>query len=106
MTKEEAITILENGEWWEIISGVLPCDDAERMELQQAVHVAVSALRARKATAKLDRSRWEGCWNCNNPNVRKLTLRHGREYCPGCGKPLTAAAWAELERRINDGATD
>lgn len=46
MTKEEAITILENGEWWEIISGVMPGDDAERMELQEAVHAAISALRA------------------------------------------------------------
>lgn len=64
------------------------------------------ALRTQQTPEKLDRKRWEGCWNCNNLNVRKLTLRHGREYCPGCGKPLTEEAWADLERRINCGTTD
>lgn len=54
MTKEEAITILGNGEWWEIISGVLPHNDAERMELQEAVHVAISALRAQVDTPPND----------------------------------------------------
>ena len=65
-----------------------------------ALTLAISALRTQQAHTKLDRSRWEGCWSCNNPKVRNLGLRHGREYCPCCGKPLTGKAWGELERRI------
>lgn len=74
MTKEEAITILENGEWWEIISGVLPHNDAERIELQEAVHVAISALRAQVDTP---------------PNA-PLTLKELREMD---GEPVWSARW-------------
>lgn len=63
-----------------------------------------SIIRDQQTT--LDRNRWEGCWSCNDPKVRNLGLRHGREYCPRCGKPLTEEAWAELERRINGETTD
>lgn len=107
MIKEEAITILENGEWWEIISGVLPHNDAERLELREAVHVAISALRARQAPAKMDRSRWDGCDWCTGFCPEVTGDKHwDYRFCPKCGRPLTEEAWAELARRINDGATD
>lgn len=69
----------------------------------------------------LDRSLWEGCYTCNNtPGImlgeitmcigkRILTTKtHEFKFCPECGRPLTEAAWAELERKIggNDGTVD
>lgn len=106
MTKEEAITILENGEWWEIISGVLPHNDAERIELREAVHVAISALSAQQAP--LDRSRWKGCPNCKREwgvcaiPTNRFEIRQ-KGFCVSCGRPLTEEAWKELEGRINGG---
>lgn len=48
----------------------------------------------------LDRSQWEGCDYCADDDCPLLDYK----YCPMCGKPMTEAAWKELERRIaNDG---
>ncbi len=89
--------------------------------LKEAVDMAISALLAQQSSAKLDRSRWEGCYTCNNiPGImlgeitmcigkRILTTEsHELKFCPECGKPLTEEAWAEMERRIggNDETTD
>lgn len=82
---------------------------------------------ARRAPAKLDRRRWEGCsacaskccelclyqnfggddWPCNVCRDG-FTGYKPVNYCPACGRPLTEEAWAELERRIggNDGSAD
>lgn len=99
MTREEAAEILDG-------RNIVPMP-VYLKALEEAAQVLVeSQSLARKAPAKLDRSRWEGCWSCNNQKIRELGLRHGREYCPCCGRPLTEKAWAELERRINDGTVD
>ena len=87
-------------------------------ECVEAVRMSVTALRAQQTSAKPDRSRWEGCYTCNNiPGImlgaitmcigkRILTTRdHDFKFCPECGRPLTEEAWADLERRINDGTT-
>ena len=104
MTIGEAIKALSLMEHVESIAAVY--EPGERREditvrkLKEACRMASEALRTQQAHTKLDRSRWEGCWSCNNPKVRNLGLRHGREYCPCCGKPLTGKAWGEMERRI------
>lgn len=72
-----------------------------------------TTIRAQKSPIKLDRSKWEGCYTCNNiPGIMlgKITLcirnriittkEHEFKFCPECGRPLTEEAWAELERRI------
>lgn len=100
MTREEAIERISDH------MEVHKIGEYPHIRLAVALNMALDALRAQQTPAKLDRSRWKGCWSCNNPKVRALGLRHGREYCPGCGKPLTEGAWAELERRINSGTTD
>lgn len=112
MTREEAIKALNLMEHVESIASVY--EPGERREditvrkLKKACRMASEALRTQQAHTKLDRRRWEGCWSCNNQKVRNLGLRHGREYCPCCGKPLTGQAWAELERKVgrNDGTAD
>lgn len=76
--------------------------------LNEGVKMAISALRAQQAPAKLDRSQWEGCPECSCIVISRKMVNRGRNYCPYCGRPLTEKAWAELERRIggNNGTTD
>lgn len=110
MTREKAIKAL--GLMEQIESIVVTYEPGEQVEdtsvheLKEACHMAVAALRAQPK--KLDKSRWKGCWSCNNQKVRSMGLRHGQEYCPCCGKHLTGKAWEELERRIggNDGTAN
>lgn len=107
MTREEAIKILELETRQEALSPYLDRPMEKMLDAMiEASRMGASALRAHPK--KLDRSRWKGCWSCNNQKVRNMGLRHGQEYCPCCGKPLTGKAWEELERRIggNDGTTD
>lgn len=111
MTRDEAIKILEpyTGPGYQGI------------KFRTACEVAVSSLRAQQPPAKLDRSRWEGCEHCvgddpksigtfevykkikNPEDAIKFKWAKAPQYCPMCGKPLTEAAWAELERRISNG---
>lgn len=77
----------------------------------EAFDFAINALRDQPV--KLDRSRWEGCYTCNNISgimIGEITMcigkrivtteSHELKFCPECGKPLTEKAWAELEHRI------
>lgn len=96
MTKEEAAKRLF-GDWYISTSGNLCVDEGERDAFCEAIGVAINALRAQQA--KLDRSRWEKCGKCS------FSERY-HQYCPECGRPQTEEAWAELERRINDGTVD
>ena len=88
MTREEAIKHFEV----QARCSCRPFSDAAKM--------AVSALRAQQTPAKLDRRGWEECPDC------WLWEGLNNFFCPYCGRPLTEAAWAELERRINGGTTD
>lgn len=96
MTIEEAIEALD----------ILRIFDAQK--LSKAVKMAIAALRAQQAPAKLDRSLWKGCDSCENQKIREIMLKHKRKYCSLCGKPLTEEAWEETARRIggNDGTTN
>lgn len=104
MTIEEAIRILEAGGWWDLLdpSG----SDADLDPLDEAIDVALSALRAQQTTATLGRSRWEGCLYCDSVLSGPEWMIGSSRYCQFCGKPFTEDAWAELERRINGGQTD
>ena len=104
ITREDAIEILKDGAWWSMVDIMLPCDGAASKALHDAVDTAIAALRTQPV--KLDRSWWEGCNLCNNPTISGFTTYCGYQYCKNCGRPLTEAAWMELERRINGGTTD
>ena len=121
MTNEEAIKALSLMEHVEsIVATYEPGEirnDTTVRELKEACRVAIAALRAKQAPAKLDRGRWEGCWWCEKSGGVLLEDYHALRpekkrgcvpavYCPNCGRPLTEGAWAELERRINDGKAD
>lgn len=91
MTREEAIQSLS----------MLRIFDAP--DLNEAVKMAVSAIRSQQTTAKMDRSRWDGCGWCRRFQGKFDETKADR-YCKLCGRPLTGEAWAELERRINNGS--
>lgn len=95
MTREEAIKILDpetsRDALWKYE------DKEERLEaVNEACRVAVAALRAQQTSAKLDRSRWEGCNYCNKYGFGNIRP----DFCYRCGKPQNEKAWAELEQRI------
>lgn len=51
MTTDEAVKILENGDWWSFCD--IPCDLQESKELHEALDVVLSAIRAQQeANAK------------------------------------------------------
>lgn len=112
MTREEAIKILSS--WAK----------CKYKPTHDAAELAIAALRALQAPAKLDRSRWEGCEYClegkgvvtfavpDEIEIPEDDVEMGwvekPQYCPFCGRPLTEEAWAELEAKIggNDGTAD
>ena len=108
MDKKEAIRALDR-------RTTIPGDGFTWEQIEEALDLAIAALRAWKSPAKLDRIRWMGCGWCREFGtmpIRGFTV-HGctsttAHFCPKCGKPLTEEAWTELERRIegNDGTTD
>lgn len=129
MTREKAIKALGLMEHVEsIVVTYVPgeqMEDTSVHEMKEACHMAVAALRAQPK--KLDRSRWVGCkecvpsWckTCIRYDVRNMDticafscINHSKHkpnnFCQSCGRPLTEAAWAELERKIggNDGTVD
>ena len=75
----------------------------------EACRVAARVLRAH--SAKLDRSRWEGCpdcireWGVLDTQTNRFAMRE-RHCCGSCGRPLKEQAWAELERRCAELSTD
>lgn len=97
MTREEAARILE----YPVFKWSLDWDDREDgLEYSEAIQMAIAALRTQPA--KLDRSRWDGCPFCRGKedDGKDENFVARRRYCDVCGRPLTALAWAELERRI------
>lgn len=120
MTREDAIKILELGTRQEALSPYLDRPMEKMLDAMiEASRMGASALRVQ--LAKLDWSRWEGCYTCNNiPGIMlgEITLcigkriittkEHDFKFCPECGRPLIEESWAELERRIggNNGTTD
>ena len=105
MTREEAIEILENGDFWDLC--VVPYVDSNKpaMEFHEALDMAIVALRAQQKLLEmleLDRDAWKLCDGCR-PN-----RFFGNRFCCRCGRPLAEGAWAELEWRIggNDGTID
>lgn len=77
--------------------------------MNNALQIAIAALRAQHGPVKLDRSRWEGCEYCKSVPDEDADIIPGKynhkicikiSYCPFCGLSLTEKAWEELEKRI------
>ena len=118
MTREEAIEVLENGGWWDLLIPVTTIEGRiEDDKLHEALDLALSALRpvSREQVDKV----WKGCSWCNNEGKRpenwECSLLDDRgfsvvvgdevvwtnaEFCPVCGKPLTDEAVQMVMERL------
>lgn len=97
MTREEAIDTLKNGLWW------------DRKQLDEAIDIAVSALRpvSRERVEKVWRGKWihampilgSGdeeirCSKCGNITGFET------DFCPYCGNPMTNEAVGMMMKRL------
>lgn len=118
MTREEAIEVLENGGWWDLLIPVTTIEGRiEDDKLHEALDLALSALRpvSREQVDKV----WKGCSWCNNEGKRpenwECSLLDDRgfsvvvgdevvwtnaEFCPVCGRPITAEAVEMMMERL------
>ena len=118
MTREEAVEIIENGGWWDSLIPVTTIEGRiEEDKLHEALDMALSALRpvSREQVDKV----WKGCSWCNNEGKRpenwECSLLDDRgfsvvvgdevvwtnaEFCPVCGRPITAEAVEMMMERL------
>lgn len=118
MTREEAITVLENGAWWDFFIPVITFECRKSViELYEALNMAIDALYpvSREQVEKV----WKGCSWCSNEGkkpenwecsllddcgfsvvVGDEVVWTNAEFCPVCGKPLTDNAADTLIKRL------
>ena len=107
MTREEAIEVIENGEFWD--ECIIPCDNDAVIKFHKALDVMIAELQAQQEPVKLDRSRWEArpverCRPDRHERFEEAKLSEEGEvlyrkvvtinenatmaYCSACGKRL------------------
>lgn len=114
------IQVLQTGEgrWGllesvgECVVGVLMSDGKKSYHLIDLYHKTWTAY-AYPPPVHIDREAWEPCSLCGKYKVFQFSAWEKSEmslgeidcmgtslFCPHCGRPLTPAAWAELEKHI------
>lgn len=107
MTREEAIEVLENGGWWDLLIPITTIEGRiEEDRLQEALDLALSALRpvsweqVEKMRGEWKRDKWPSgthriiCNRCGEWNG-KIT-----NFCPHCGAPMTDEAVEMVMKRM------
>ena len=89
MNREEAIEVLENGEWWEELTEWYMVVHPEHNKLHDAVDMAISALRQQETVAK--------CNGLNEPltNAQKIRAMTDEELA----KLLCCTGWRMIEQK-------
>ena len=105
MTRDEAIEILENGFWWEMLIPVTTIEgrDAEN-KLHEALDLALAALCG-PTREMVERMRGE--WVEDDYSISRCSLCGYEQeepelitpFCPNCGAPMTDEAVDILWRR-------
>ena len=110
MTKEEAIKVIEDGDWWDsyITESTIEGINADD-ELHEALDLALSALRpvSREQVEKVWRGEWHShyksgihagngvvCSECDMWNNRAA------HFCPACGRAMTDEAVQMVMERL------
>ena len=103
MTREEAIDTLKNGLWW------------DRKQLDEAIDIAVSALRpvSREQVEKVWRGKWKyshtseidhfavvKCSKCGYEAFAISLFVKDGNFCPSCGAPMTDEAVQMVMERL------
>lgn len=112
MTREEAIEILENGGWWELLIPITTIEGRiEEDKLHEALDMALSALRtvSREQVEKVWRGEWEHThssdnfwtevWKCSHCDFED---NYGEcfDFCPFCGAAQTDEAVEMVMERL------
>ena len=128
MTREEAIEILENGGWWDLLIPVTTIEGRiEDDKLHEALDLAIAALRpvSREQVEKMYpgchkcrtcdscayrylEAEKDPCYSCNTDIYSNYKPEPGRIFCPTCGSPLTEEAMEITMKRLEalkDGST-
>ena len=89
MTKEEAIEVLENGEWWEELTEWYMVVHPEHNKLHDAVDMAISVLRQQKTVKNRN--------GLNEPltNAQKIRAMTNEELA----KLLCCTGWRMIEQK-------
>ena len=120
MTRAEAIEVLENGEWWDLLIPITTIEGRiEEDKLHEALDMALSALRP--VSREQVEEAFPGCRSCKScrscvfsihaikdmpckkcdPNAEGvLTEYKPSKFCPVCGKPLTDEAVQMVMERL------
>ena len=109
MTKEEAIKVIEDGDWWDsyITESTIEGINADD-ELHEALDLALSALRpvSREQVEKY-RGEWSehyksGIHAGNGVVCTKCDMWNSRRshFCPACGRPMTDEAVQMVMERL------
>ncbi len=109
MKREEAIEVLENGGWWDLLIPVTTVEgENEYSKLHEAIDLALSALTppTQEQMERVWRSTWTmigadkrgrggifKCIKCERCYPVKC------DFCPKCGRAMTPKAWEELRKR-------
>ena len=124
MTREEAIEVLENGGWWDLLIPVTTIEGRiEDDKLHEALDLALSALRpvSREQVEKVWRGEWVigehdvlgvpihcgRCgWGSYYANQRKWMEYDGHLFCEVCGRPMTDEAVDMMLKRWKEALGD
>lgn len=111
MTIEEALDILENGNWFSYVDNNAPQSTVSKV----AEAINTLARNIRITHGHINREKWEPCELCSGKHLQtvgfddRIYLCSGNSkppenerfrFCPSCGRPLTDQAWDELEKRM------
>ena len=108
MTREEAIEVLENGGWWDLLIPITTIEGRiEEDKLHEALDLALIALRpvSREQVEKVWRGEWKstGAISCKCSKCNRLELKsRANEYnfCPYCMSPMTDEAVQMVVERM------
>lgn len=106
MTREEAIEILENGGWWDLLIPITTIEGrVEEDKLHEAIDLALSALRP---VSREQVERMRGKWiedeysfsHCSLCGYEQEEPELITQFCPHCGAPMTDEAVQMVMERL------
>ena len=110
MTREEAIEVLENGGWWDLLIPVTTIEGRiEDDKLHEALDLALSALRpiSREQVEKVWRGEWEDMREAYNDvpkrrcsRCKSVFIGLDTPFCDACGASMTDEAVEMVMERL------
>ena len=112
MTREEAIKILENGGWWDLLIPITTIEGrSDEDKLHQAIDMAISALRpvSWEQLEKVWRGEWQDTREAYNDvpkrrcsRCKSVFIGLDTPFCEVCGAPMTDEAVEMVMERMDE----